>query len=193
MTLFLGVFDRLGIETAPNHRRTAFRRGRPRFWLGLAAGLLAGAGLAYMFLPAKVADVPAVRYLTYSGHDASPAVSSDGRLTAFSSDRDGRRRIWLKQVTGGAEAALTDGEDDYPRFSPDGSMLLFLRTAGTASSLYRVPALGGEPRKLLDDAVDGDWSPDGRQVAFIRWQLSKGVARSSASGRFEATDRSLCR
>ncbi|HXG69705.1 MAG TPA: hypothetical protein VNJ04_03730, partial [Gemmatimonadaceae bacterium] len=148
-------------------------------WLGLAGGSIVGAGVALTFLPRAVTEVPAVRYLTYSGHDSSPAVSADGRLIAFSSDRDGRSRIWLKQVTGGAEAALTSGEDDYPRFSPDGSQLLFVRTSGNTKALYRVATLGGEPRKLLDDAVDADWSPDGRQLAFVRWHVSKDVARST--------------
>jgi Tol biopolymer transport system component len=85
------------------------------------------------------------------------------------SDRDGVPRIWHKQVDGGGELALTSGPDDFPRFSPDGSMLLFVRTIAGRSALYRVPLLGGDPRKLLDDAAGGDWSPDGRQIVFTRW------------------------
>ena len=54
--------------------------------------------------------------LTYSGHDTSPAASPDGKTVAFTSDRDGVSRFWLKQIAGGGELALTSGSDDYPRF-----------------------------------------------------------------------------
>jgi len=119
------------------------------------------------------------RYLTFSGRDASPAASPDGRLVAFSSDRDGRPRIWLEQLAGGGEVALTSGPDDLPRFSPDGAQILFSRDTGGGPALYRVPVLGGEARKVLDDADDADFSPDGRQIAFIR--LSHTSHQSVAS------------
>ena len=38
----------------------------------------------------------------------------------------------------------------------------------TTGTLARVPLSGGEPRKVLDDVVDADWSPDGRELAVIR-------------------------
>ena len=51
-------------------------------------------------------------------------------MIAFVSSRDGARRIWLKQLADGTEVALTEGPDDStPRFAPDGSSLLFTRTA----------------------------------------------------------------
>jgi Tol biopolymer transport system component len=85
----------------------------------------------------------------------------------------------LKQLSGGNEVALTSGADDDPRFSPDGSSVLFSRSEGSRTTLYRVPVLGGEPRKLAEDASDGDWSPDGRRIVFIRKSLKKGVLGSS--------------
>ncbi len=139
-------------------------------WLAIAivaAGLGAIAHQRLSLLP--VSDPPVVESLTYSGHDSSPAASPDGKTIAFTSDRDGMPRIWLKQVAGGGELALTEGPDDFPRFSRDGSAIVFVRTGSENSSLYRVPLLGGDPRKLLDDVTGADWSPDGRQLAFTRW------------------------
>jgi serine/threonine protein kinase/Tol biopolymer transport system component len=124
--------------------------------------------------PARPFSAPGIHYLTYSGHDYSPAASADGKRVCFSSDRDGIKRIWVKEVATGLESPVTSGPDDFPRFSPDGSMLLFTRSIGTGRSLFRVPLLGGEPSRIVDDALWGDWSPTGRQVAFIRWPEEGG-------------------
>ena len=139
-----------------------------------------------------MSQTSAVRYLTYSNHDHSPAASPDGRLIAFSSDRDGRRRIWLKELASGSEVPLTTGSpDDFPRFSNDGSMILFTR----ANSLYRMSVVAGEARKLVDDAIAGDWSPDGREIVFMRWKFSNGLnstaigtVRASGEGAHEIVD-----
>ena len=129
---------------------------------GLGIGLLARS-------PPTAPPEPARPYpLTSSGHDRHPAVSPDGRFLAFTSDRDGRSRIWLQQLDAGRESPLTNGADTAPRFSPDGSEILFTRVEGARTTLYRVGFLGGEPRKVADDASDGDWSPDGKQVVFLR-------------------------
>ena len=118
-------------------------------------------------------EPPHLSVLTYSGRDTSPAASPDGKLIAYVSTRDGARRIWLKQLADGTEAPVTSGPDDStPRFARDGATLLFTRTSGSYSALSRVPVVGGEPRKLLDNAFDGDFSPDGKRIAFIRSRVA---------------------
>lgn len=164
-----------GVVAAPRPLWRA-RLVRAGAWLvlGLGLGLAAGFGLRPPVLPP-----PALHTLTFSRQDYSPAVSPDGRVIAFVSGRDGTPRIWLRQVAGGSEAPLTAGADRAPRVSPDGSEILFARQEGSGFSLYRVPALGGEPRKILDDALEGDWSPDGSQIAFLRAKIVNGVRQSS--------------
>jgi eukaryotic-like serine/threonine-protein kinase len=172
-------------------RATVARSRGALIGLGLALGLLAGAGMTLWLRRPVTTEPPALHFLTYSSRDQDPAASRDGRLIAFSSTRDGGSRIWLKQLAGGDEAALTSGPgDSFPRFSPDGSMILFDRSEGERHSLYRVPAVGGEPRKLLEDAEEGDWSPDGRQIAFLRFSRERGTVRwtlevADADGRGE--------
>jgi serine/threonine protein kinase/Tol biopolymer transport system component len=141
----------------------------------LALGIALGVGLQRLGRSQPVPPPVAIRPLTHSGADHAPAASLDGRLVAFSSDRHGPPRIWLKQLLGGSEAAVTDGPDDDPRFSPDGGTLLFTRRQDGAPALYRVPILGGAPRRIASDAGDGDWSPDGRRVAFLRYADQAGL------------------
>ena len=167
-------------EVVAERRGTGPGRGRSLSAL-LAVGLVGlavGAALAFLWKGRTVAEVPAIRYLTHSGRDGSPAASPDGRAIAFSSDRDGVRRIWLKQLDEGDEVSLTTGVDDFPRFAPDGSAILFSRTEQGRTSLFRIPSVGGEPRRLVNDVLSGDWSPDGRHVAFVRWQVKDGVTSS---------------
>jgi eukaryotic-like serine/threonine-protein kinase len=144
-----------------------------------AAGLLLGAGLALLLHRPSELEPTELRYLTYSGHDRAPTISPDGRMIAFSSDRDGTRRIWLKQIAGGGEAPLTSGPDGFPRFSPDGSQILFVRTEGPYQSLYRVSLVGGEPRKLAENVAEADWSPDAKEIAFLR-NASQGEQSNSS-------------
>ena len=159
--------------TAPPKRGTRkAMSSKARIALGiLLLAALAGTIAAGRFLgrDSDVAPAPATRPLTHSGQDGSPAASPDGRVLAFVSSRDGTRRIWLKQLSDGTEVALTAGPDDWaPRFSRDGSSVLFTRTSAAGSSLWRVAAVGGEPRKVIDNAFDGDFAPNGRQVVFVR-------------------------
>ena len=130
----------------------------------LLLGGLGGAWLASRWQPPPTR----LRVLTHSGNDSWPTASPDGKLVAFASDRDGRPRIWLRQMTSGDEVAVTEGVDTVPRFSPDGASLLFTRRREDGADLLRVSAVGGEAKRLVPDAVGGDWSPDGRRIAFVR-------------------------
>jgi Tol biopolymer transport system component len=111
-----------------------------------------------------------LRPLTFSGSDSEPAASPDGRLIAFRSSRDRVSRIWIRQMAGGTEAPLTDGPDRLPRFTPDGASVVFVRQGPDTQALWRIPLVGGDPRRLLDDVVEADPAPDGRTLAFVRYR-----------------------
>lgn len=166
-------FSRGARDSRPRQSSGAMRRS-PAAHALLGLALLAGlaliiAGGRYMAQRRNAPEPPLARTLTHSGTDHSPAATVDGRYVAFVSMRDGTQRIWLKQLADGTEVALTAGPaDSAPRFSPDGASLLFTRASSEGSALFRVAIVGGEPRKVLDNAFDGDFSPDARSVAFIR-------------------------
>jgi serine/threonine protein kinase len=133
------------------------------------AALIIGALLTAWVRRPPPPTITSERYLTYSGNDFSPAVSPDGKLIAFSSRRDGTQRIWLKQLEGGSEVALSQGSDDFPRFTPDGASVPYVHfLADGSSSLYRIPVVGGEARHILDGATSGELSPDGKLLAFSK-------------------------
>ncbi len=159
-------------ETVTQSRRMKKRAG---FIAAVAAAATAG-GLVSNYALHRSTAVPRVSYFSASGTDIMPAASPDGKSIAFVSARDGRARIWIKQIDGGGEVAITEGPDFAPVYSPDGSTILFAR--GTpANALFRVPAVGGTAQKVVSQASEGSWSPDGKRIAFTRYIAGRGTFR----------------
>ena len=149
------------MQVAPAASRAKWRNPA----LFAVAGALVGAALTALLMPHSTTELVRLHQLTFSGADGGPSVAPDGRTVAFVSFRDGKGRIWLKQLQSGSETALTPGPTDFnPRFSPDNEWVLYTHDG----ALYRIPSLGGEPRKLLDNVEEANWSPDGHQVVFVR-------------------------
>ena len=114
-------------------------------------------------------------------------IAPDGTCVAFvvgdSFKTDGkwaRSGIWVVETTGGEPRQLTAGPrtDSLPRWSPDGRQLAFLSDRGQEDQrqIYLLPAGGGEATTLT--RIEGEipaprglnalqWSPDGRQLAFL--------------------------
>jgi eukaryotic-like serine/threonine-protein kinase len=166
-------FSETGVMTPIREKDSLATQVRKR-WPAAAAVVLALAAGSLVTAWVRAPEprvITSERYLTYSGNDYSPAVSPDGKLIAFASSRDGVQRIWLKQVAGGGEVALTEGVDDFPRFTPDGASVLYVRAdpeRRRPGSLWRVSVVGGEPRRVLDEVTTADISPDGTKIAFTR-------------------------
>jgi len=112
--------------------------------------------------------------LTRSSLIWAPAFSPDGGTLAFSQgEADGSWHIWVVPAEGGDARQLTAGEQGelYPRFTPDGSAILY-HTWSAPRRVWRIPVAGG-PATALTAAADpdelfADPSPDGQWMAFVR-------------------------
>jgi Tol biopolymer transport system component len=66
---------------------------------------------------------------------------------------------------------LTEGVDEYPRWSPDGKQIAYSGSAGASRDIWIIDSDGGHPHAVtstLDEDMAPAWSPDGRFLAFER-------------------------
>ena len=126
-----------------------------------------------------IADARFQTVTDFDGLEQAAAISHDGHLVAFQSDRDGHTDVWVTQVGSGEFHNLTHGSipglaNPSIRtlgFSPDGSLVTFwVRRPGGANGgdigVWAVPTLGGEPRPYLEGVAEFDWTRDGSRLAY---------------------------
>ena len=126
------------------------------------------------FWRSPIADAHFQTVSDFDGLEQGAAVSRDGHLIAFLSNRDGQTDVWLTQAGSGAFHNLTHGSIEElanplirtPGFSPDGSLVTFWvrkpgGSGGDEIGVWAVPTLGGEPRPYLEGVAEFDWSRDG--------------------------------
>jgi len=165
------------------------RRNPRRRWMLAAVAavvLLGAAGTALWWRP-RPTPAPVewrLRPLTAdSGLTTTPALSPDGKLAAYASDRASNGTnldLWVQPLTQGSQPIrLTqDTADDMnPSFSPDGGQIAFfsIREGG---GIYLIPTFGGEERLLVRGGRYPRFSPDGRWVAY-----SSGTKRYQAESK----------
>jgi len=142
-----------------------------RWWVAAAAA--AAVGISATVIVSRRAEptlqaVEFTRVTSDSGLTAYPALSRDGKLLAYASDRAGGiMNIWVQQVVGGEPVRVTNGpaDDTEPSFSPDGALIAF-RSERDGGGIYTVPALGGSPRRIADQGLRPRFSPDGQWIAY---------------------------
>ena len=99
----------------------------------------------------------------------------------------------MAQVSTGSRVTILESPDAEiyaMRFSPDGEFIYYLREvlASGVRTLERIPVLGGDPESLIFDVdTPPSFSPDQKQLAFVRWRPGGGahLVVAGADGRNE--------
>jgi Tol biopolymer transport system component len=144
--------------------------------LAIGAACLGSALAAYAIarlLPGSAPPIAAGlilhRITTDRGLTGNPAISRDGKLIAFASDRAGQDNldIWFQQIGGGDPIQVTrdPADESEPSFSPDGTRIAF-RSEKDGGGIYVVPSFGGTPALLAPLGRNPRFSPDGHWVAY---------------------------
>jgi tricorn protease len=79
--------------------------------------------------------------------------------------------IWLAPKAGGTAVRLSSpaGEESFPKFSPDGSLLAYSADYDGNVDIYVVAVSGGMPKRITDHPMADrvlDWYPDGKSLLF---------------------------
>lgn len=111
------------------------------------------------------------RLIADPANDSAPAVSPDGSLIAFESDRDGNYEIYVAGVDGRSPRRLTHNpaRDQAPAWSPDGRRIVFTsdRDHRAGADVYVMNADGTGVERLTSDLAHWapQFSPDGGRIA----------------------------
>ena len=130
---------------------------------------------------------PETRLTTAKGLDDGPEYSPDGKSIYFNSDRGGRMQVYRMDADGSNQQSVTaDNLNNwFPHPSPDGRRLVYIAFDG---DVVGHPENKDVTLNLLDLAskkvvplarlFGGQgtanvpcWSPDGRRIAFVTYQL----------------------
>jgi Tol biopolymer transport system component len=132
------------------------------------------------------ADGTGLRFLRGTRGGSEPVFSPDGRKIAFTRERLGNGFFlgttpWVAEVNGSRARRLADWRDGVEyvpsSFSPDGSALAVTRTRFGSNRpkalLLELDRSGGRRRLAPFPASDPAFSPDGTQIALVRYSYSR--------------------
>ena len=172
------------------HSRTAAAMLIAVLWVGIPAASLA---------QSSATAAPTIDQLVSLRRAASPAISPDGRLVAYTvraadwDDNSYHTEIWLADAATGETRQLTNNlkkSSTSPAWAPDSRTLAFASDREEKRQIYLIDVRGGEARRLtnLEDGVGSfKWSPDGKSIALTMTDPKSDAmkAREKAFGDFD--------
>jgi Tol biopolymer transport system component len=127
------------------------------------------------------------RLTTAKGLDDGPEYSPDGKYIYFNTERTGHMQIWRMRADGSEQEQVTfdDFNNWFPHISPDGQQMVFLTYEASVTGhpenkdvMLRLMSLKNKKVIVLAKLFGGQgtmnvpsWSPDGRELAFVSYQL----------------------
>ena len=151
----------------------------------------------------QVAGGDPLRLTSGSADDYQPCFSPDGSTVVFRSDRDGGGIYLVPALSG--EARLIADHGRNPRFSPDGSRIVYwVGDNQAAANIHIVETAGGAAKPvILKPALQARfpiWSPDGEHLMFVArepvagavydwWVAPSGGGQAVRTGAFELLTR----
>ena len=183
-----------------NSSYPAANRSKKLLGVVIAAILITVAGIAlsvYKFrTPEAAAAAPfqsiKIERLTTNGKATQAVISPDGKQVVYVLDDGGQRSLWLRQVATATDVQLTAPTREVfywaLTISRDGNHLYYIYggTSVRNRNLFQMPLVGGSAKKVLDDVGSPvGFSPDGKQMAFVRTREKESVmmvANADGSG-----------
>lgn len=118
---------------------------------------------ALIAFPSQAIDARLIRY---------PDVSATQITFVYAGD------IWVAPKAGGLAVRLSSprGEEQFPKFSPDGNTIAFSGNYDGNLDIYTMPVSGGMPKRITYHGA-GDrlvnWFPDGKSLLFASGRTSE--------------------
>jgi eukaryotic-like serine/threonine-protein kinase len=152
-------------------------------------GLMAVVGVAYgMYRMVRHQPVTLksakVSLLTNNGRSTTASISPDGKYIVYVMNDSRGQSVSVKDVVTLSETEIVAPSKEAAiwdaRFTPDGRYVFYLKSQKEVSDVFQVAMLGGIPKKVLSDVSPNGltFSPDGRQLAFVR-HTAEGAYRLS--------------
>lgn len=159
--------------TMPVQPRRRSRRRKTAGVLLASAPAIALVVLAFQYWPRQASALPTFRprpITTSADLESQPDISPSGEEVAYVGVVHGATEIFVTDVRGGGSLRLTDDgiAKAMPRWTPDGTAIVYAMDRGDGPGIWKIPRLGGDALAVVDDAYDPAVSPDGRNIAFTR-------------------------
>lgn len=191
------------VQTSPRvlPARTSSRRKALFVLIPVLIILGVAAVLAAKFLrkpePPVFSNIKLTKFTT-DGKVVCAAISPNGKQVAYAENENERDSLWVRQVSTANTGVQILGPATWRynalTFSPDNDYVYFTAQEINAPAiLYRVPALGGTPAKLIEDVdTPPTFSPDGKRIAYLRGypdarETSVMLANADGSGETRLT------
>ncbi|MDQ2900302.1 MAG: winged helix-turn-helix domain-containing protein [Acidobacteriota bacterium] len=140
-------------EVDAGSRRLKISSVHRNWWIALASAVLLLLIVTMaLVIPRKQRETRFEQITRDPGLATDPAVSPDGKLLAYASDRGAQNlNVWVRQLAPGGKAVQLTHEDSdahQPWFSPDGTTIVY-RSERDGGGLYVIPSIGGEPKRIV--------------------------------------------